>query len=146
MALNTLNTHCFAPGAGLHPLILIPRSRMVNGMTFTTLLPDVTLPKSNLQGIFVLYVVSTKATITTQVPLAVWQFLPKVLSLSHFPQNPAGQAPVQPQKFPNGHRFQRCCASHQSAHRPKNIDVFRFVSKLNKPLGKLSSQPHTRTP
>ena len=36
MALNTLNTHCFAPGAGLHPLILIPRSRMVNGMAFTT--------------------------------------------------------------------------------------------------------------
>ena len=147
MALNTLNTHCFAPGAGLHPLILIPRSRMVHWYEFhdpsSLMSPS---PGLTFKVFVVSYVVSTKATITTQVPLAVWQFLPKVLSLSHFPQNPAGQAPVQPQKFPNGHRFQRCCASHQSAHRPKNIDVFRFVSKLNKPLGKLSSQPHTRTP
>ena len=69
-------------------------------------------PSLTFKVSFVLYVVSTKATITTQVPLAVWQFLPKVLSLSHFPQNPAGQAPMQPQKFPNGHRFQRSCASH----------------------------------
>ena len=69
-------------------------------------------PSLTFKVLFVLCVMSTKATITTQVPLAVWQFLPNVLSLSHFPQNPAGQAPMQPQKFSNGHRFQTRCASH----------------------------------
>ena len=76
------------------------------------------------------YVVSTKATITTQVPLAVWQFLPKALSLSHFPKNPAGPAPVHLQKFSNSHRFQTHCASHQSGTQIQKHSQF-FASYPN---------------
>ena len=87
--------------------------------------------------------------ITTQVPLAVWQFLPKVLSFSHFLQSPTGQAPMQPQKFQMVTGFKWTVHLIRVAHRSKNIVIFRFVSKLNKSLGKTvitASHTHTKVP
>ena len=118
MALNTLHTHCFAPGAGdayssfstppdayslrrpplsirtasplalvLHHLILDMLTRLRRRTSPTHPYPTVTYgerydfhdpsslmspsPSLTFKVSFVLYVVSTKATITTQVPLAV---------------------------------------------------------------------------
>ena len=106
-------------------------------------------PSLTFKVSFVVYVVSTKAAITTQVPLAVWQFLPKVSLTFSFFQSPTEQAPMQFQNFSNGHRFQTNCASHQSSTQIRNIVIFRFVPKLHKSSGKTvitASHTHTQVP
>ena len=76
-------------------------------------------PSLTFKVSFVVYVVSTIAAITTQVPLAVWQFLPKVLSLSHFFKALRGRLQCSSKTFQMVTGFKRTVHLIRVAHRSK---------------------------
>ena len=127
-ASNTIDTHGFAPGAGTEPSH--PRradtspapdfthSPLSHGhvwwMVCFSRPPPLMSPSPSLtfKVSFVVYVVSTIAAITTQVPLAVWQFLPKFLSLSHFFKALRSKLQCSSKTFQMVTGFKQACASH----------------------------------
>ena len=116
---------------------------------FTTPPPDVTIPKSNLQGIFCRVCRVHQSRHNYTGPPCCMAVSPKGSLTFSFFQSPTEQAPMQFQNFSNGHRFQTNCASHQSSTQIRNIVIFRFVPKLHKSSGKTvitASRTHTQVP
>ena len=140
-ASNTIDTHGFAPGAGTapsHPRRAdtspapdFTRSPLSHGHVWSMVCfsrpppPDVTIPKSNLQGIFcrVCRVHHSRHNYTG--PPCCMAVSPKGSLTFSFFQSPTEQAPMQFQNFSNGHRFQTSlCFSLEWHTDPKTWSFF----------------------
>ena len=98
---------------------------------FTTPPPDVTIPKSNLQGIFcrVCRVHHSRHNYTG--PPCCMAVSPKGSLTFSFFQSPTEQAPMQFQNFSNGHRFQTSlCFSLEWHTDPKTWSFFASYPNL----------------
>jgi len=115
-------------------------------MSFHDPPPDVTLPKSNLQGTFCLVCHVHQSHHNYTGPPRCMAVSPKGSLTFSFSSKPCGAGSNTAPKFQMVTGFKQAVLLIRVAHRSKNMVNFRFVSKLNKPWEKLSSQPHTRTP
>ena len=146
-ASNTIDTHGFAPGAGTapsHPRRAdtspapdFTRSPLSHGHVWSMVCfsrpppPDVTIPKSNLQGIFcrVCRVHHSRHNYTG--PPCCMAVSPKGSLTFSFFQSPTEQAPMQFQNFSNGHRFQTSlCFSLEWHTDPKTWSFFASYPNL----------------
>ena len=115
-----------------------------------SLLPDVTLPKSNLQGTFCLVCHVHQSHHNYTGPPRCMAVSPKGSLAFSFSSKPCGAGSnTAPKVFQMVTGFKQAVLLIRVAHRSKNIVIFRFVSKLNKSLGKTvitASHTHTKVP